>query len=70
MNPVEKARIQDVSQIHQLVNHFADKGEMLGRPLSELYENIRDFFVIRQDERVIACAALHVNWSDLAEKSH
>ncbi len=67
MNPIEKARIQDVPQIHQLINYFADKGEMLARPLSELYENIRDYFVIREGERVIACAALHISWSDLAE---
>ena len=67
MNQVEKARIEDVTQMHQLINHFADRGEMLPRPLSEIYENIRDYFVIRQGERVIACAALHVMWSDLAE---
>lgn len=64
---MEKARIKDVPQIHQLVNRFADRGEMLGRPLSELYENLRDFFVARDGERVIACAALHIAWSDLAE---
>jgi amino-acid N-acetyltransferase len=64
---VQKARISDASQIHRLVNHFADKGEMLPRPLSEIYENIRDYFVIRQNEQVIACAALHINWVDLAE---
>jgi len=40
---------------------------MLPRPLSEIYENIRDYFVIRKGEQVIACAALHVMWSDLAE---
>ena len=67
MNQVEKARIKDVPQIHQLINSFADKGEMLPRPLSDIYEDMRDFLVIRQDERVIACAALHVSWSDLAE---
>ncbi len=67
MKSVEKAKIQDVPRIHQLVNHFADKGEMLARPLSEIYENIRDYFVIRQGEPVIACAALHISWSDLAE---
>lgn len=53
--------------MHQLINYFADRGEMLARPLSELYENIRDYFVIRQGEQVIACIALHVSWSDLAE---
>ena len=67
MSQVEKARIRDMPRIHQLVNYFADKGEMLPRPLSELYETIRDFFVIREGEQVIACAALHVSWSDLVE---
>ena len=64
---LEKARISDVTQMHQLINYYADKDEMLARPLSELYESIRDFFVVRQDDRVIACAALHISWSDLAE---
>ena len=67
MNSVEKATIKDVPQIHQLINYFADKGEMLARSLSEIYENIRDYFVVRQGERVIACVALHISWSDLAE---
>ncbi len=67
MNSVEKAKIGDALQMHRLINYFADKGEMLARSLSEIYENIRDYFVVRQDERVIACAALHVSWSDLAE---
>ena len=67
MNKVEKAQIQDVPQMHQLINYFADRGDMLARPMSELYETIRDFFVVRQGDRVVACAALHVSWSDLAE---
>ena len=67
MKVIEKARIRDVTQMHQLINYFADKSEMLARPLSEIYENIRDYYVIKQGERVIACAALHISWSDLAE---
>ena len=67
MSRVEKAKISDVTQMHQLINYFADRGEMLARPLSELYENIRDYLVVRQGEQVIACIALHVSWSDLAE---
>jgi amino-acid N-acetyltransferase len=35
--------------------------------LSEIYENIRDFVVVRKGKRIIGCAALHVMWSDLAE---
>jgi len=67
LKPVEKARISDAPQIHKLINFFADKGMMLPRSMSEIYENIRDFFVFREDERVIACAALHIMWSDLGE---
>ena len=64
---VEKARIKDIPQMQKMINCFADRGEMLPRPLSEMYENIRDYFVIRHGEQVIACAALHIMWSDLAE---
>ena len=67
MATVEKATIKDATQIHKLVNYFAGKGEMLTRPLSEIYENIRDYFVIRQGEEVVACGALHISWVDLAE---
>ncbi len=64
---IEKARISDVPRMHRLVNYFAEKGEMLPRALSEIYENIRDFFVVRDGDEVVACVALHVNWEDLAE---
>jgi amino-acid N-acetyltransferase len=67
VNQVEKARIPDIPQIHKLINDYASKGEMLARPLSELYEDVRDLFIIRDGDRVVACAALHVSWSDLAE---
>jgi len=53
--------------MHKLINDYANKGEMLPRPLSELYEDIRDYFVIKEGEQVVACVALHVSWSDLAE---
>jgi len=64
---IEKACIGDVSQMHRLINYFADRNEMLARPLSEIYENIRDYFVVREGDEVIACVALHVMWEDLAE---
>ena len=64
---VEKATISDIAQIHRLVNHFAGRGEMLPRALSELYENVRDFCVVRRGDEVVGCAALHVFWDNLAE---
>jgi len=64
---VDRARVSDATSMHQLISHFADKGEMLPRALSEIYEDIRDYFVVRKRGKVIACAALHVTWVDLAE---
>jgi amino-acid N-acetyltransferase len=67
LDSIEKAKIGDVPQIHKLVNSFASKGDMLARPLSEIYENLRDFFVLKHEKKVVACVALHISWSDLAE---
>lgn len=64
---LRKAMIGDVPQIHTLVNSFAGQGEMLGRSRSELYEGIRDFFVVELDGVILGCSALHINWEDLAE---
>ncbi len=64
---VVKAKITDVPGMHKLINYFAEKGEMLPRPLSEIYEGLRDYFVVRDNDVVVGCAALHINWSDLAE---
>jgi len=67
LEKAEKAKIPDAVQMHKIINLFADRGEMLPRSLSELYENIRDFFVYRDNGKVVGCAALHINWSELAE---
>ncbi len=64
---IRKARLRDVPEIHRLVGHYAKQGLMLARPLSELYENLRDFFVAEVDSRVVGCAAMHLLWEDLAE---
>ncbi len=64
---LDRARLSDIPQIHAMVNRFADRGEMLHRSLSELYENTRDFTVVREGDRTLACASLHVIWEDLAE---
>lgn len=67
MFKVESARIGDVGRMQELINGFASREEMLPRSLSEIYENIRDYFVIRDEVRVVGCGALHVVWADMAE---
>lgn len=64
---VKKASIKDVPFIHSLINKFAKDDEMLPRSLNEIYENIRDFFVCKDNENIIGTAALHVLWENLAE---
>lgn len=54
-------------EIHKLVNSFAAKDRMLPRPMSEIYENLRDFFIAREGDKVLGCGALHICWGDLVE---
>ncbi|MBI5099259.1 MAG: N-acetyltransferase [Nitrospirae bacterium] len=64
---IKKAVITDTKLIHTLVNQFANKDEMLPRSLNEIYENIRDFYVCLENDKIIGVAALHILWEDLAE---
>lgn len=64
---LRKAQIDDVKDIQKLLTFFANRGEMLSRSLSELYEAIRDFYIVEEDGRLLGAAALHIVWEDLAE---
>ena len=64
---VRKAKINDIKDIHKLINHFADRNKMLARSLSELYETARDFLGYENKGNVCGCCALHLDWENLAE---
>ena len=64
---VRRATLSDVEDMHQLINYFAGLGLMLPKPRSQLYQNIRDFFVAEKDGQFAGCGALHVIWKDLGE---
>ena len=64
---VDRATVGDVDAICDLVNFWAARGDMLPRTKGETYENLRDFFVIREGDSVVACGALHIVWADIAE---
>ena len=64
---LRKAGIEDIKQIQVLINSFADEDLMLPRSLNELYENLRDFFVYGDKDKIAGCCALHICWDDLAE---
>jgi len=64
---IRKATIRDVPEMQKLINLSAERGELLPRSLNQLYEEIRDFFLVEEAGRIIGTCALHVNWGDLAE---
>lgn len=64
---IRKAQIADVKNIQKLLMTFANRGDMLSRSLSELYESVRDFYVIEEEGVLLGASALHIVWEDLAE---
>jgi amino-acid N-acetyltransferase len=64
---IRKALTKDAIQIHALVNGFARQEQMLPRTLLSVYENIRDFYVAAEGDRVLGCSGLHFTWGDMAE---
>jgi amino-acid N-acetyltransferase len=49
-----KAQIHDAQAIHDLINLYAQRGDMLPRTMGEVYENLRDFFVVRAEFEPVA----------------
>jgi amino-acid N-acetyltransferase len=64
---LRKAKVRDAQHIQRLINFYAKKEVMLFRSLNDIYEGIRDYWVGVADGKIIGCAALHVDWEDLAE---
>ncbi len=64
---IRKACVSDIRRIKQLIDNHMHEGFMLPRSLSELYDNVRDFWVWEEDGTVHGCVALHIVWEDLAE---
>lgn len=62
-----KAKLSDAEGILELINYFAEKGLMLPRTRSTLYEGIREFVVAVEDGKIIGTGSLHIIWNDLAE---
>ncbi len=59
--------MEDVASIHKLLNYFADRRELLPRSLSEIFENLQQFYVATDGKDVVGCCALYVTWAGLAE---
>lgn len=66
---IRKVWISDVKEIYKLLSIFSDRGEILPRSLSEIYDNLRDYCVYchGEQETIVGTCAVHVSWEDLAE---
>jgi amino-acid N-acetyltransferase len=64
---VRRARTNDVAAIRALVDRYAGDRILLGKDLVTLYEDVPDFRVALDGDRVVGCGAVHVMWKDMAE---
>ena len=68
------ARMGDIKKIYTLLQHYAEKDLLLGRSLSSLYDQLRDFSVYVEkteegpdQEKLVGVCAMHICWDNLAE---
>ena len=64
---VRRARTADVPGIRALVDANTAERRLLEKATVTLYEDVQEFFVAVDGDRVVGCGALHVLWEDLAE---
>ena len=66
---IRTAILDDVKKIYDLLTIYADKGELLPRPLSVLYDHLRNFAVCEDvtNNKVVGCCSLQFCWDSMAE---
>ncbi|MEJ2588785.1 MAG: N-acetyltransferase [Deltaproteobacteria bacterium] len=60
---------EDIETVHRILNRYADQGLLLPRSLSELYDHLRDYFVLEALDSgdIQGVCGLGICWKDLAE---
>ena len=66
---IRKAKADDIEAVHKTLNRYADQGLLLPRSLSELYDHLRDYFVLEAQDSgdIQGVCGLGICWKDLAE---
>jgi amino-acid N-acetyltransferase len=66
---IKKATMADAKEIHSFMLEGAKTGEILPRPLNDMYQFLRDYWALRQGKGkpIRAISSLHVCWHDLGE---
>jgi amino-acid N-acetyltransferase len=70
---LRRAQVADVPGIAGVMAPYVVEGSLLPRPVSELYQCVREFHVVERAAEngsaptIVACAALRLLWRDLGE---
>jgi amino-acid N-acetyltransferase len=65
---IRKAKIHEVPEIRRFLGEFTLEGGILPRTLADLYGQLRDYFVYREDQcPLMGVGALHICWAGLGE---
>jgi argininosuccinate lyase / amino-acid N-acetyltransferase len=64
---LRRAQLEDVPGITGIMASYVAQGILLPRPVSELYQCVREFHVAEHRGQIVACAALRILWDDLGE---
>jgi len=64
---IRPATVNDINTIQKTLEYYADKGLLLPRSLNDLYDNLRDFMVLQEEDEILGVGSLHVCWEDLGE---
>ncbi|MFZ5448447.1 MAG: N-acetyltransferase [Thermodesulfobacteriota bacterium] len=65
---IRKAKINEVPEIRRFLVEFSQDGGILPRTLADLYGQLRDYYVYRQNNGpILGIAALHICWAGLGE---
>jgi amino-acid N-acetyltransferase len=62
-----KLTVQDVPLVANLINGYANLGQMLPRSQHKLYQFLRDFVGAWDGDQLIGCGALALIWEELGE---
>lgn len=64
---IRPAQTKDVRAIRALIDTYAPDRRLLTKHTVTIYEDVQEFIVAEQNNKIVACGALHVMWEDLGE---
>ena len=67
---IRKAKMQDIKFIHKILSDFASRSLLLPRSFSELYDHLRDFYIvdnIEENKGLSGVCSLNISWENLGE---